>query len=103
MRPESLWLIDWSAATGHTPLLDIAELYSFPPGEANRGAFYSGYGERFSDDDPFVRELVILRLACGKVWLNEMIEADPLGPKVKRYVAEDFRVTELLDRYLGIT
>lgn len=97
---ERPWLIDWGSASGHTRLMDIAELYFRSPGEENRKAFYEGYGERFSDEDPFVRELVILKLATGKVWLNEKLGANPSDPK--RYIAEDFRVTKLLDRYLGL-
>ena len=71
------WLIDWGTATGHDRLLDIAELYAFPPSnDADtsarlRQAFFEGYGETITpEESPLLRAFIIVRLAQAVAYFH---------------------------------
>lgn len=87
-------LLDWGSAAGHSALLDIAELYAFPPSRANpdeaetlRAAFFRGYGATSSPKaNKLLSALIIARLAQGAAYMqdtfNALSEAEKISGRI---------------------
>jgi len=63
------WLLDWGTASGHSPLLDIAELQAFVVDPEDHAAFYTGYGQTYSGNEHLLHQLTIARLTISIAWL----------------------------------
>lgn len=89
-------LLDWGSATGHSPLLDIAELYAFPPSRDNpeeahelRKAFYGGYGESTTpQENKLLSAFIIVRLAQGAGYMQDKLESEVVAENVASRIGD---------------
>jgi Ser/Thr protein kinase RdoA (MazF antagonist) len=96
-----VWLLDWGGAIEHSPLMDIADLFVFDATEADRAAFFDGYGESFDLQNQMLKDFVITKLAAGYIWLERQAREPTRSQAATQYIAESHRVLERLTAYIA--
>jgi hypothetical protein len=93
------WLLDWGAATEHSRLIDVADLFAFDTSESGRAAFFEGYGQAFDLRDQMLVDIVIAKLAAGYIWLEQQVRNPTRSQNSTHYIAESQRVLDRLMLY----